>query len=156
MRFVLVDRIVAMDPGRSIDAVKTLGADEDVFEDHFPGFPVVPGVLLTEMMAQAAGKCLDADGTRPAKAMLGKILSATFRDWVRPGQEVRLHAEIVQSRPAFARAECTADVLGKTVASADLFFAFVAREEFAPDYRDEVLEAFLAEREGRAGAGERT
>jgi 3-hydroxyacyl-[acyl-carrier-protein] dehydratase len=49
-----------MVPGQTIRAEKYVAADEDYFADHFPGFPVVPGVLLTEMMAQAAGKCLNA------------------------------------------------------------------------------------------------
>ena len=61
MRFVLVDRIVSLTPGDQITAVRLIRPDEDYFADHFPGFPVVPGVLLTEMMAQTAGKCLDAE-----------------------------------------------------------------------------------------------
>ena len=62
MRFLLVNRIIAMQPGVSIEAEMTLPAFEELFRDHFPGFPVVPGVLLTEMMAQGAGKCLNAEG----------------------------------------------------------------------------------------------
>ena len=56
MRFVLLDRVISLEPGRSIHAVKTMPEDEELFLDHFPGFPVVPGVLLVEMMAQAAGQ----------------------------------------------------------------------------------------------------
>lgn len=143
MRFLLVDRIHEMEPGVRIRASKTLPADTDVFLDHFPGFPVVPGVLLTEMMAQAAGKCLNAAGIRPGLAMLTKIQAAAFRHWVRPGEEVTLHAHITQNRPAFASADCRAEVAGRLVATAELFFAFAPRELLAPDYRDEVLEAFL-------------
>lgn len=145
VRFLLVDAILALEPGRSIEATKTIPAHEDVFLDHFPGFPVVPGVLLTEMMAQAAGKCLDADRSRPAKAMLAKILSATFREWVRPDQTARIRATILQNRPAFARAECSVEVDGRMVCAAELFFAFTPMEQFAPGYRDEVLERWLAD-----------
>lgn len=60
MRFLLVKSIVSLVPGESIEARMSLPASEELFRDHFPGFPVVPGVLLTEMMAQAAGKCLNA------------------------------------------------------------------------------------------------
>jgi len=151
VRFVLVDRILTLEPGHSVDAVKTLPAGEDVFEDHFPGFPVVPGVLLTEMMGQAAAKCLDSEVPSRGKAMLGKILQASFRGWVRPDQEILLHAQIVQNRPAFARAECSATVADKVVAKAELFFVFVPSQDFAPDYRDEVLEAFLESRAVQAG-----
>ena len=56
----MVDRVLSLDPGRSIVASKTMPETEELFRDHFPGFPVIPGVLLTEMMAQAGGRCLFA------------------------------------------------------------------------------------------------
>ena len=58
MRFVLVDRFLSVEPGRSATALKTFPPDDPVFDDHFPGLPVVPGVLLTEAMGQAAGWAL--------------------------------------------------------------------------------------------------
>ena len=87
MRFIFVDDILDLVPGKYIQAVKEMRSDEDVFQDHFPGFPVVPGVLLTEMMAQAAGKCLDAERHPRGKAMLVGITKASFRDWMRSGQK---------------------------------------------------------------------
>jgi 3-hydroxyacyl-[acyl-carrier-protein] dehydratase len=143
MRFVLLDRVISLEPGRSIHAVKTMPADEELFLDHFPGFPVVPGVLLVEMMAQAAGKCLHAEDTNRGLAMLGKISSATFRDWVRPGQIIDVFAEVLSSRPKFATAKCHITVEQQPRAAAELLFGFVPRKQFAPDYRDRVLEEFL-------------
>lgn len=140
MRFILVDTILELDPGKRIKASKALSEDEELFKDHFPGFPVVPGVLLTEMLAQAAGRCLDSEGTREGRAMLGKISSAKFHDWVRPGQEIILYATITQSRESFASAECYSEVSGKKVCSADLFFVFPS--QLANGYRDEVLEKY--------------
>jgi 3-hydroxyacyl-[acyl-carrier-protein] dehydratase len=142
MRFILVDRIHELDPGKQIIASKTLPAHEELFRDHFPGFPVVPGVLLTEMMAQAAGKCLDAEGTHPGRAMLGKINGAKFREWVRPGQEIFLHATITLDRATYATADCFAEVDGRKVSSAELFFVFAPHGQFAPGYEDEVLKAY--------------
>lgn len=142
MRFVLIDAIQELDPGRRIRASKTLPAGEEVFRDHFPGFPAVPGVLLTEMMAQAAGKCLDAEGTHAGKAMLGQIRSATFRQWVKPDQEAIIYAEVTQNRSSYATADCFVEVDGKKVCSAELFFVFASYEQFAPDYRDEILDAY--------------
>ena len=142
MRFILVDRIVALDPGRTIQAEKTMSSQEEFFRDHFPGFPVVPGVLLTEMMAQAAGKCLDTEPGERGKAMLARINSATFREWVRPGQLVTLFASVRSSRSQFATVDCRAEVAGRPVCSAELFFSFMPRAQFAPDYRDEVLEDY--------------
>ena len=143
MRFILLDRIVALEPGRTIHGIKTMPAGEELFLDHFPGFPVVPGVLLVEMMAQAAGKCLHAaDGDRGV-AMLGRISNATFRDWVRPEQQIDVFAEVVSNRPKFATANCHITVGGQPRASAELLFGFVARDRFTPGYRDPVLDEFL-------------
>lgn len=142
MRFILVDRIHELEPGKQITASKTLPAHEELFRDHFPGFPVVPGVLLTEMMAQAAGRCLDAEGTHPGRAMLGKINGASFREWVKPDQEIMLHAKITQNRATYATADCFAEVAGKKVCSAELFFVFAPHEQFAPGHQDEILNAY--------------
>ncbi len=143
MRFILVDEILEMTPGKTIRATKTMDAGEDVFPDHFPGFPVVPGVLLAEMMAQAAGKCLDAEDPRRGKAMLARIRGASFRRWVLPGQKATIAADIQVSRQAYASAKCRVEVERELVAEADLLFTFVPLDRFAPDYRDEVLQRFL-------------
>jgi 3-hydroxyacyl-[acyl-carrier-protein] dehydratase len=142
MRFVLIDKITDLEPGRHIKASKTLPRQEELFLDHFPGFPVVPGVLLTEMMAQAAGRCLDAEGTHPGRAILGKIQGASFREWVRPDEEIILYANIKTNRPTYATAECYGEVGGKKVCSAELFFLFVANERFGTSQQDEILDAY--------------
>lgn len=144
MRFLLVDRIVSLVPGERIEAVREVPHDDDYFEDHFPGFPVVPGVLLTETMGQAAAKCLDAQGLPRGKAMLARIFSASFRHWVRPGDILELHAAIVANEDRFATAECLAKVAGRTVAQARLFFSFMPLDKLGAAYRDDVLENFLA------------
>lgn len=143
MRFILVDKILELEPGKCIRASKRINEDEDYFQDHFPGFPVVPGVLLTEMMAQTAGKCLDAEKKSRGKAMLAQIISASFRGWVTPGQDVIINATIKTNRPSFATANSYIEVNNKNVCTAEFFFAFVPFGKFAPDYVDEVLESYL-------------
>lgn len=150
MRFILVDEILDLTPGVRVRGVKTLEAHEDVFRDHFPGFPVVPGVLLTEMMAQTAGKCLDAQDGDRGKSMLVRIQKASFRRWVRPGERVEIHGEITANGQEYATAQCRVDVAGEEAARAELMFAFVPRTQFSPGYRDEVLERFLRQT-GAAG-----
>lgn len=144
MRFILVDEILEMIPGKTIKALKKISGDEDYFKDHFPGFPVVPGVLMTEMMAQTAGKCLDAEKTHPGKAMLARIIGANFHDWVPPERTAIISAEINKNRDKFAVANCRIEVEGKRVCTAELFFSFAPFEYFATDYTDDVLETYLS------------
>ena len=146
MRFILVDEIIDLVPGQSIAAVKTLARGEELFQDHFPGFPVVPGVLLTEMMAQAAGKCLDAERSDRGKPILAQIKSASFRDWVPPDTTAHIYCEIQSSRQTFATANCRIEANGRKACSAELLFTFVSPDRFAPGYRDEVLDRYLAGR----------
>jgi 3-hydroxyacyl-[acyl-carrier-protein] dehydratase len=144
MRFILIDRIESLDPGRSIVATRFVSPDDDYFRDHFPGFPVVPGVLLTEMMAQTAGKCLDAERRPRGKAMLAKIMSASFRQWVRPGAQASVHATVTANDERYATADCHVDVDGHSVAEARLFFAFLPADSLAGDFRDAILDEFFA------------
>jgi 3-hydroxyacyl-[acyl-carrier-protein] dehydratase len=144
MRFILIDKIIEMDPGKKILAVKRFGADEEFFQDHFPGFPVVPGVLQTEMMAQGAGKCLDAERRSRGKAMLVEIKKARFRDWMKPNQTANIFAEILVNRDRYATAVCRIEIENKRICSAELFFSFLGFDNFRADYRDEVLESYFS------------
>ena len=144
MRFILIDEIVHIVPGRTIHGRKTLPASEELFRDHFPGFAVVPGVLLVEMMAQAAGKCLDAEDRARGKAMLVHIRHASFRQWVRPDQRAEIHAEIVSNTAGAAAAACRIAVAGRDVATAELLFAFLPYSALSDGYRDELLEEYLS------------
>ena len=144
MRFILIDEILEMQPGKQVRASKFISPDEDYFRDHFPGFPVVPGVLLTEMMAQTAGKCLDAERPERGKSMLARITTANFRDWVRPGQTAIIIGEIRTSRPQFATADCRVEIDQRIVCSAELLFSFVNMETLSPGFRDEVLDRFMS------------
>lgn len=148
MRFLLVDDILELVPGQYIRATKTMDPGEEIFRDHFPGFAVVPGVLLTEMMAQAAGKCLAAEDVARGWPMLAKITSASFREWVRPGEICAIDARIRSSRTQFATAECRIEVNGRLAAESSLLFSFVPRDRFAVEWRDEVLDRFMTKAGG--------
>ena len=144
MRFLLVDKILEMAPGKRAVAAKSFSPAEDFFQDHFPGFPVVPGVLLTEMMAQTAGKALDAEKKPRGKAMLVSINKASFREWMGPDQTAVMTAEIRTNQEKYATASCRIDIDGKKICSAELLFSFVPLDQFSPGYKDDVLEDYLA------------
>jgi 3-hydroxyacyl-[acyl-carrier-protein] dehydratase len=143
LRFLLVDRICEMVPGKSIRAEKTFSADEEFFRDHFPGFPVVPGVLLTEVMGQTAGKCLDAEKKPRGKAMLMEIKSARFRGWVRPDELMTAYATITSVTDSYATSSCHLEVNGERKCSAEIRATFVPPGTLGQDFRDEVLERYL-------------
>ena len=149
MGFTFVDRIIEMKPGKSIRAKKHILENEEIFEVHYPGFPAVPGTFLTEMMAQTAGKCLDAEKKPRGMAMLARIKSAAFRQYVGPSKTLVISGEIVNNRSNVATAVCTIEMENKKICTAELLFAFVAFDKLDPAFRDEVLESYLSKNSGQ-------
>ena len=94
-------------------------------------------------MAQAAGKCLDAEFRTRGRAMLVQIKFASFRIWVRPGETARIFAAIVSNQKEVAVAHSHVEVGGRKVCSAELLFAFMPLDRFAPGLRDDVLMKYL-------------
>lgn len=127
--FLLVDRVVEMEPGRRIVAVKSVTVNEPFFQGHFPGRPVMPGVLVVEGMAQAAGLLLLHDrAERHDKLLLFTgIEKARFRRPVLPGDRLRYEIEVLRLRERYSRLEGRAWVDGELAAEAVLSSAMVDR-----------------------------
>lgn len=125
--FLLVDRVVALEPGVSIEAYKNLSINEPYFDGHFPGNPVFPGVLLVEAMAQAAGILgFKTMGKTPADGSIYYLVGVDnlrFKRPCVPGDQVRLHAKIVSERRGIWKFEVSATVDGSTCASATILCA---------------------------------
>lgn len=96
--FLLVDRVIDIQPGKSIVAVKNVTCNESFFEGHFPEIKIMPGVLIVEAVAQAGGILLYHSIPDPMTKLvvLSKIQNARFRKIVTPGDQLRLEAELVK------------------------------------------------------------
>ena len=121
---LLVDRITELVPFKSATGIKCVTMNEPFFLGHFPGHPIMPGVLLLEGMAQVGGvTMLYPEEHRGKLALFGGMENVKFKRPVMPGDVVMTKAEIVRVRGVFGVLHADAYVEGELVASADLKFA---------------------------------
>lgn len=121
--FLLIDRVLEIEQGKKIVAIKNVTINEAFFQGHFPTEPVMPGVLIIEAMAQA-GACsiLSMEGYKGKTAYFGAINNAKFRDKVVPGDILRLEVQIVKLKKIAGVGKGVAYVGDKKVAEAELTF----------------------------------
>ena len=125
---LLVDRIVEIDPFKSATGIKNVTMNEPFFVGHFPGHPIMPGVLMLEAMAQVGGVAmLYPEENRGKIAMFGGMENIKFKRPVVPGDQLVTKAHIVKVRGEFGVLHCDGYVDDKLVASAD--FKFAMRKE---------------------------
>jgi len=133
--FLLVDRIVEMDPPQRIVGLKNVTINEPFFQGHFPGAPVMPGVLMLEAMAQVAGVMIYRD--MPDEEKCRKLIyftgidNAKFRRPVVPGDQLRIEMELLNRRSTFGKMAGRATVDGKVAAEATVMFAIADRPGLA-------------------------
>jgi 3-hydroxyacyl-[acyl-carrier-protein] dehydratase len=125
--FLLVDRVIALEPGKRITAIKNVTINEPFFQGHFPGNPVMPGVLILEAMAQAYGILVQLSAqqvpeTKPLYYLV-KIDKARFSKIVRPGDQLQLEVEQKRMVMRMGQFVCQAKVDGEVVASAEMLCA---------------------------------
>jgi 3-hydroxyacyl-[acyl-carrier-protein] dehydratase len=119
--FLLVDRVVERVPGSMVKAVKNVTVNEPFFQGHFPDYPVMPGVLILEALAQAAGLALD-EGTEGTRGLLTGIDKARIRRPVVPGDRLDLTVHITKRRARLVQAAGEAHVDGQLAAAAEILF----------------------------------
>jgi 3-hydroxyacyl-[acyl-carrier-protein] dehydratase len=131
--FLLVDRIVEMD-SEHVVGVKNVTANEPFFNGHFPDFPVMPGVLIVEAMAQAAGVLvLKSIDDRDSKlVLLVAIENARFRKPVVPGDTLRLEMRVIKRKASVAKMAGIATVDGQVVAEAEVMCKLADKEARQP------------------------
>lgn len=125
--FLLVDRVLELELGKDITAIKNVTINEPYFNGHFPELPIMPGVLIIEAMAQAAGilgfKTVDK---KPADGSIYMFVGADkmrFKRPVVPGDQLKLHAEILAVKRGIWKFACSSEVDGQMVASGEVLCA---------------------------------
>ena len=129
--FLLVDRVVEVVPGQKLVAFKNVTVNEPFFEGHFPGHPVMPGVLILEALAQASAilayKSEGMDPTKKVTYLMG-VDNARFRKPVVPGDRLELQVEVVKHKGAVWKQKAEARVDGHTVAEAEFLATVVDKD----------------------------
>lgn len=126
--FLMIDRILEIEPGAKAVGIKNVTINEPFFDGHFPGNPIMPGVLIIESMAQVAGIMAFRSGAQGDSVYFMSIERAKFRKPVVPGDQIRIEITKIQERGNVWRFAGNAIVDGKTVAEAE-FTAMVLKSE---------------------------
>lgn len=122
--FLLVDRIISVEDGRKAIGLKNVSANEPFFQGHFPDYPVMPGVLIIEAMAQVGAVAILKMPEFAGKiALFAGIDKARFRRQVFPGEQLRIEVEVLKLRGRVGKSSCTAYVGEEVAAEAQLMFA---------------------------------
>jgi 3-hydroxyacyl-[acyl-carrier-protein] dehydratase len=128
VRFYFLDRITEIVPGKSITGYKNVSMAEPYFSTHFPCYPVLPGVIIIEAMAQLAGILVESappEGAENKKALLSIVDRVKFKQMIRPGDRLDLKADIVVLDEDGARADTSAWLDGQLVAQTRLTFVLM-------------------------------
>lgn len=129
MRFILIDRIERLEPGKRAEGHKLISPDEDYFRDHFPGYPIVPGVLILESLAQLGGRLVEASARaetgRRVLPVLGKLEHARLLRSVRPGDRLDLEVDLLAVSDDAARVAGVARVGPLKAATVEIMYALI-------------------------------
>jgi beta-hydroxyacyl-ACP dehydratase FabZ len=120
--FLLVDKILEVKPGEKVVGLKNVTTNEEFFNGHFPEYPIMPGVLIVEAMAQVAGIGLLKTVEDPENKLpyLARVNDARFRDPVKPGDQLIIEAKVANLRGRMGKIEAEAKVDDELVAEATL------------------------------------
>lgn len=122
--FLLVDRIDMLEPGRSAGGIKNVSANEQFFQGHFPDYPVMPGVLIVEAIAQVGAiALLSLEEYAGRIAFFAGINNVRFKRQVRPGDTLNLEVELKQVRRGIGSGDGTATVDGELACKGEFMFA---------------------------------
>lgn len=139
MRFYLVDRITDLEIGKSIKGLKCWSLTEEIFNEHFPGFPIVPGVLAIESMAQLLGTLLEKShlatfgAENESYAVLSIVHKAKFKSFLLPGDRAEMVGQLKTLDKAHGNGVVETYVDGKLLSSCELSFTLIPKGKLAND-----------------------
>jgi 3-hydroxyacyl-[acyl-carrier-protein] dehydratase len=127
--FLLVDKIIEVEDGKRAVGIKNVSANEPFFNGHFPDYPVMPGVLIVEALAQVgAVAMLKQEEYKGRLAFFTGIDNCRFKRQVKPGDQLRLEVEMVRIRGSFGKGKAIATVDGELACETEIMFAFGDKE----------------------------
>ncbi len=122
--FLLIDQILEVEEGKKAIGIKNVSANEEFFNGHFPSYPVMPGVLIVEALAQVgAVAMLKKEENRGRLAFFAGIDKCRFKRQVRPGDQLRLEVEMIRVRGSMGKGKGVATVNGEVACETEIMFA---------------------------------
>ena len=147
MRYYLIDKITQFQIGQRASGIKNITMSEDFLADHFPRHPIMPGALILEGLAQLSGVLLEYSAKKEfgikIKAILSIVERAKFRQFVRPGDQLGLEAEIIAINRESGKIKASALLQDKVVTDVELLFVFFEYPEPELEDRNKELVRFL-------------
>lgn len=137
MRWIWIDKFVEFESGRRAVSLKNVTLAEEHLHDHFPGYPVMPECLMIEAMAQTAGILVGEAKKFQEKVILAKIKKAVFFDYVKPGDTIKLEAQIDSIAPEAAGTSGKITRSEKIIAEIDLMFSHIDRNLAGKEFPEE-------------------
>lgn len=159
MRWYWVDKFIEFNSGESAKAVKNVSLAEEHLHDHFPGFPVMPGSLMIEGMAQTGGILLGETNDFAYNVILAKVPKVEFHSWACPGDQLIYTATLVDAKEEGGSVEVKATVGDRLVAEAEIMFVHLSSDDpqlSRIDQKNFVFKMNLLDilKVGKAGTGE--
>lgn len=158
MRFFLIDRIREMVPGDRAIGVKCWSMDNEIFQDHFPGLPTTPGVLLTESMAQLSGVLIkksyykEYGNATKVYPVLSIIQKAKFRSFVRPGDQCVIKAQLISIDRGRGNTKVETFVEDELVCEATLSFIIGMEMDMKNNPQIDIIETYFDSISPKIGA----
>ncbi|MCR9202075.1 MAG: beta-hydroxyacyl-ACP dehydratase [Planctomycetaceae bacterium] len=159
MRWYWVDKFIEFNSGESAKAVKNVSLAEEHLHDHFPGFPVMPGSLMIEGMAQTGGILLGEKNDFAYNVILAKVPKVQFHSWACPGDQLIYTATLIDAKEEGGSVEVKATVGDRLVAEAEIMFVHLSSDDpqlSRIDQKNFVFKMNLLDilKVGKAGTGE--